>query len=42
MAQGQKVESWSASLSQQWMEQAPELAGRLYLDGKVSGIPPPE
>jgi hypothetical protein len=35
MAQGQKVESWSASLSQQWMEQAPELAGRLYLDGHV-------
>lgn len=35
MAQGRKVESWSASLSQQWMEQAPELAGRLYLDGHV-------
>jgi hypothetical protein len=35
MAQGQKVESWSASLSRQWMEQAPELAGRLYLDGHV-------
>ena len=35
MAQGPQVESWSASLSQQWMEQAPELAGRLYLDGHV-------
>jgi len=35
MAQDQKVESWSASLSQQWMAQAPELAGRLYLDGHV-------
>jgi len=35
MAQGQKVETWSASLSQQWMEQVPELAGRLYLDGHV-------
>ena len=35
MAQGQKVEAWSASLSQQWMAQAPELAGRLYLDGHV-------
>jgi hypothetical protein len=35
MAQGQQVEGWSASLSQQWMEQAPELAGRLYLDGHV-------
>jgi hypothetical protein len=35
MAQGPQVESWSAGLSQQWMEQAPELAGRLYLDGHV-------
>jgi len=35
MAQGPEVESWSAGLSQQWMEQAPELAGRLYLDGHV-------
>ena len=35
MAQDQKVQAWSASLSQQWMEQAPELAGRLYLDGHV-------
>ena len=35
MAQGHKVESWSASLSQQWMAQAPELAGRLYVDGHV-------
>jgi hypothetical protein len=35
MAQGQKVESWSASLSEQWMVQAPELAGRLYVDGHV-------
>lgn len=35
MAQGPQVETWSASLSQQWMEQAPELAGRLYLDGHV-------
>ena len=35
MARGQQVESWSASLSQQWMAQAPELAGRLYVDGHV-------
>lgn len=35
LAQGQKVADWSASLSQQWMAQAPELAGRLYLDGHV-------
>ncbi len=35
MAQGPQVESWSAGLSQQWMDQAPELAGRLYLDGHV-------
>ena len=35
MAQGQKVESWSGSLSREWMAQAPELAGRLYLDGPV-------
>ena len=35
MAQGPQVETWSASLSRQWMEQAPELAGRLYLDGHV-------
>jgi hypothetical protein len=35
MAQDQKVESWSASLSEQWMAQAPELAGRLYVDGHV-------
>ena len=35
MAQDQQVQSWNASLSQQWMEQAPELAGRLYLDGHV-------
>ncbi|MCX6921918.1 MAG: hypothetical protein NT154_01675, partial [Verrucomicrobia bacterium] len=35
MAQGQQVEGWSASLSQQWMEQSPELAGRLYLEGHV-------
>jgi hypothetical protein len=35
MAQGQRVESWSGGLSEQWMEQAPELAGRLYLDGHV-------
>lgn len=35
MAQGPKVESWSGSLSEQWMAQAPELAGRLYLDGHV-------
>ena len=35
MAQAQPVASWSASLSEQWMEQAPELAGRLYLDGHV-------
>ena len=35
MAQAQQVESWSASLSQPWMEQAPELAGRLYMDGHV-------
>ena len=35
MARGPQVESWSASLSQQWMEQAPELAGRLYVDGHV-------
>jgi len=35
MARGPQVESWSASLSQQWMEQAPELAGRLYMDGHV-------
>jgi hypothetical protein len=37
MARGPQVESWSASLSQQWMEQAPEWAGRLYLDGPVRG-----
>src|SRR5208283_6025361 len=44
MAQGPQVETWSASLSRQWMEQAPELAGRLYLDGPVRvyhGPPPP-
>ena len=35
MAQGAQVESWSGGLSKQWMEQAPELAGRLYLDGHV-------
>ncbi len=35
MAQGQQVQSWSASLSEQWMTQAPELAGRLYVDGHV-------
>ena len=35
MAQGQKVECWSAGLSEQWMAQAPELAGRLYVDGHV-------
>jgi hypothetical protein len=35
MARGPQVETWSASLSRQWMEQAPELAGRLYLDGHV-------
>jgi hypothetical protein len=35
MARGPEVETWSASLSQQWMEQAPELAGRLYVDGHV-------
>jgi hypothetical protein len=35
MAQGPQVDSWSAGLSQQWMAQAPELAGRLYLDGHV-------
>jgi len=35
MAQGPQVETWSASLSQEWMEQAPELAGRLYMDGHV-------
>ena len=35
MAQERKVECWSASLSQQWMEQDPQLAGRLYLDGHV-------
>jgi hypothetical protein len=35
MAQGPKVESWSGSLSEHWMAQAPELAGRLYLDGHV-------
>jgi hypothetical protein len=35
MAQAQKVESWSASLSEQWMSQAPQLAGRLYVDGHV-------
>ena len=35
MAQGSKVEAWSASLGRQWMEQNPELAGRLYLDGHV-------
>jgi hypothetical protein len=35
MAQGQKVESWSAGLSEQWMAQAPELAGRLYVEGHV-------
>jgi hypothetical protein len=37
MAQGPPVETWSARLSQQWMEQAPELAGRLSLDGHVRG-----
>ena len=35
MAQGPQVETWSAGLSRQWMEQAPELAGRLYMDGHV-------
>ena len=35
MAQGQKVPSWSVSLSEQWMAQAPELAGRLYVEGHV-------
>lgn len=35
MAQGAQVEAWSASLSEEWMSQAPELAGRLYLDGHV-------
>ena len=34
-AQGPKVESWSGSLSEPWMAPAPELAGRLYLDGHV-------
>jgi len=35
MVRGPQVESWSAGLSEQWMEPAPELAGRLYLDGHV-------
>jgi hypothetical protein len=35
MARDSQVQSWSAGLSEQWMEQAPELAGRLYLDGHV-------
>ncbi|MCX6911690.1 MAG: hypothetical protein NT167_01290, partial [Verrucomicrobia bacterium] len=35
MARDSHVQSWSAALSKQWMEPAPELAGRLYLDGHV-------
>jgi len=35
MAAGGRVDVWSAGLSQEWMGQAPELAGRLYLDGHV-------
>ena len=35
MARDSQVQSWSAALSEQWMEPAPELAGRLYLDGHV-------
>lgn len=35
MAQDQQVQSWSASLSALWMEQSPQLAGRLYVDGHV-------
>lgn len=35
MAAGGQVGVWSVGLSQEWMEQAPELAGRLYLDGHV-------
>ncbi len=35
MAQGPQVADWSAGLGEHWMAQAPELAGRLYLDGHV-------
>ena len=35
MAAGGGVDAWSAGLSQEWMDQAPQLAGRLYLDGHV-------
>ena len=35
LADGSAVEEWAASLSQQWMEDSPETAGFLYVDGHV-------
>jgi hypothetical protein len=32
---GESPERWAAVLSKEWMEQAPELAGTLYVDGHV-------
>ena len=35
LAEPKSVESWAADLSRQWMENEPEAAGTLYIDGHV-------
>jgi transposase len=35
LSQDEAPQRWAAVLSQQWMEQTPELAGTLYVDGHV-------
>ena len=35
LAEQESVESWAASLSRHWMEDEPEAAGTLYIDGHV-------
>ena len=35
LAEQESVESWAAALSRQWMEDEPEAAGTLYIDGHV-------
>ena len=35
LSEGEAPQRWAAVLSQQWMEQSPELTGTLYVDGHV-------
>jgi prepilin-type processing-associated H-X9-DG protein len=38
LAQPEAVSEWGKELSREWMEQEPEAAGFLYVDGHVRGV----